>query len=138
MNWSDIPQNPGRHVLRQFAALWIIFFVALGAHQWLAHGRSGLGSLLMAAGLLVGIPGLLRPSLLRRIFVAWMMLVFPIGWCVFTLLMLGLYLLMFTPLALFFRLRGRDWLRTKPAPEQETFWEPKANPLDPASYLRQH
>jgi hypothetical protein len=138
MNWSDIPLNPRRQVLRQFAALWIVFFVALGANQFLAHGRPGLGLILMAAGMIVGITGLLRPSLLRRIFVAWMVLAFPIGWFVFTLLMLGLYFLMLTPLALFFRLRGRDWLRRKPATEQDTFWEPKANRLDPLSYFRQH
>ncbi|MCF7732615.1 MAG: hypothetical protein K9N23_13065 [Akkermansiaceae bacterium] len=138
MNWSDIPLNPGRKVLRQFAALWIVFFVALGVNQFLAHGRPGLGLALMAAGLIVGIPGVLRPSLLRRIFVAWMVLAFPIGWLVSTLMLLGLYFLVFTPLALFFRLRGRDWLRRKPAPEQDTFWEPKENPLDPLSYFRQH
>jgi hypothetical protein len=138
MNFSDIPLNPEPKVLRQFAALWLIFFGILGANQFLAHDRPGLGLFLIAASLAVGIPGLVRPALLRWIFVAWMVLVSPIGWLVSTLLMLALYFLLITPLALFFRLRGRDWLRRKPAPQQDTFWEPKENPLDPLSYYRQH
>lgn len=138
MNFSDIPLNPGRKVLRQFAVLWIVFFVGLGAYQFLAHDRPGPGLVLMAAGLTVGIPGVIRPALLRWIFVAWMVLAAPIGWLVFTLLLLALYFLLITPLALFFRLRGRDWLRRKPAPERDTFWERKENPLDPLSYFRQH
>lgn len=138
MNFSDIPRHPDRKVLRQFAALWILFFVSIGVYQFLArdHPTPGLG--LIAAGLLIGLPGLVRPALLRWIFVSWMVLVWPIGWLVFTLVMLALYYLLITPLALFFRLRGRDWLRRKPAPGQDSFWEPKENPLDPLSYYRQH
>ena len=138
MKFSEIPLNPEPRVLRQFAALWMIFFLIIGANQVLAHDRPWLGLGMIAASLVTGIPGLVRPALLRWIFVTWMVLVWPIGWLVSTLLMLALYFLMITPLAVLFRLKGRDWLRRKPAPEQDTFWEPKGNPLDPLSYYRQH
>jgi hypothetical protein len=138
MNFSDIPFNPDRKVLRQFAVLWVLFFVTIGTYQFFAHARGGVGLGLIIAGLTIGIPGLLWPHLLRWIFVTWMVLVSPIGWLVFTLVMLALYYLLITPLAIFFRLKGRDWLRKNPAPHQKTFWEPKGNPLDPLSYYRQY
>ena len=56
------------------------------------------------------------------------MLALPIGWCISTLMLLMLYFLVLAPVALWFRLRGRDWLGRKPAPEQLSFWEPKLTP----------
>ena len=137
MQWSDIPLNPSHKVLRQFAALWIVCFLALGGREYFVRERPLLGLALAAAAVLVGLPGLLRPLLLRWIFVAWMVVAFPIGWCISTLLLMLLYLLVLTPVALWFRLRGRDWLGRKPAPEMRSFWEAKHTPQDLRSYFRQ-
>ena len=54
------------------------------------------------------------------------------------LLLLALYFLVLTPVAVLFRLRGRDLLGRKPAPERNSFWEPKQTPLDLRSYFRQY
>jgi hypothetical protein len=43
-----------------------------------------------------------------------------------------------TPVALFFRVRGRDPLRRKGAPAATTFWLPKDTPQDVRSYFRQY
>ncbi|MEI6655908.1 MAG: SxtJ family membrane protein [Verrucomicrobiota bacterium] len=137
MQWSDIPLDPSRKVLRQFAALWLGCFLALGASEYFVRHRPLLGLVLAAAAVVVGLPGLLRPQLLRWIFVTWMVVAFPIGWCLSMLLLLLLYFLVFTPVALLFRLRGRDWLGRKPAPQRQSFWEPKHTPQDVRSYFRQ-
>ncbi|MEI7898829.1 MAG: SxtJ family membrane protein [bacterium] len=138
MKWSDIPFNPSRNVLRQFAALWLLCFLALGASQYFLKGHPVAGFALMAAALLVGLPGLIRPALVRRVFVAGMVLAFPVGWLISLLLLWLLYVLVLTPVAVFFRLRGRDLLGRKPRPGQASFWEPKQTPLDPGSYFRQY
>lgn len=138
MKWSDIPLSPSRRVLRQFATLWLICFLALGANQYFFKDRPLLGIALATAAVLLGLPGLIRPALLRWIFVVWMVLAFPIGWCISWLLLAGLYFLVLTPVAVVFRLRGRDLLGRKPAPERQSFWEPKQTPLDLRSYFRQY
>ena len=137
MKWSDIPFNPSRKVLRQFAALWLVCFLALGASQWLVRDRPMLGLALAAAAGVVGLPGLLRPALLRWIFVVWMVVAFPIGWLISWLMLAVVYFLVLTPMALFFRLRGRDLLGRNPAPEERSFWEPKQSPRELRSYFRQ-
>jgi len=38
MQWTDVTARPPERTLRQFAALWLIFFVSLGLWRWL-HGR---------------------------------------------------------------------------------------------------
>jgi hypothetical protein len=138
MKWSDIPFDPNRKVLRQFAALWLVFFLALGANQYWWQGRPRLGLALAVVAVLLGLPGLAWPTLLRRVFVAAMVLAFPIGWGVSLLLLAIVYFLVLTPVALFFRLRGRDWLGRRPAPDRKSFWEPKQTPLEVRSYFRQY
>ena len=138
MKWSDIPFNPSRKVLRQFAALWLVCFMALGASQFFAKGRPQLGLALAAAAVIIGLPGLIWPPLLRWLFVACTVLTFPIGWLISLLVLWALYFLVLTPVAVFFRLRGRDLLGRKPAPERDSFWEPKQTPRDLRSYFRQY
>jgi hypothetical protein len=48
-----------------------------------------------------------------------------------------LYYGMFTPLALFFRLIGRDPLRRKIDRQAASYWEKFENTPTPASYFRQ-
>jgi len=43
-----------------------------------------------------------------------------------------------TPVALFFRIRGRDLLRRKPTAAPTSFWLPKETPEDVRSYFRQY
>jgi len=138
MKWSDIPFNPSRKVLRQFAALWLVCFMALGASQYFAKGRPQLGLALAAAAVIIGLPGLIWPPLLRWLFVACTVLTFPIGWLISLLVLWALYFLVLTPVAVFFGLRGRDLLGRKPAPERDSFWEPKQTPRDLRSYFRQY
>ena len=137
MQWSDIPLKPSHTVLRQFAALWLVCFLALGASEYFVRHHPLTGLALGASAVLLGLPGLLWPSLLRWIFVVWMMVAFPIGWCLSMLILLLLYFLVLTPVALWFRLRGRDWLARKPAPDQQSFWEPSNTPEDLRRYFRQ-
>ena len=58
--------------------------------------------LILAA--LFGVAGLIRPGLLRPIFVGWMVMVFPIGWLMSRVLLGVLFYGLFTPLAIAFRL----------------------------------
>ena len=138
MTWSDIPFQPPAKALRQFGAAWLIFFLALGAWQYFARQRPVLGAILMGLALVIGLLGLLRPAAVRWLFVGWMVLAFPIGWAISQLMLAVLFYGLLTPVALFFRWRGRDLLQRKAAPSATNFWLSKTTPSDVRNYFRQH
>jgi hypothetical protein len=138
MTWSEIPIRPAAKALRQFAAAWLVFFSAVGAHQYLVRHHPAVGLALMGLAVVIGALGLVKPSLVRWIFVGWMVVGFPIGWAISELMLLLMYYAILTPVAVLFRLRGRDLLRRRRAPEATTFWLAKDTPQDVRSYLRQY
>ena len=137
MQWSDIQFDPTTRTLRQFAGLWLVFFGGLGLWEALGRGHSALGAGLAVAAVAIGLPGLAFPGLLRPIYVAWMVLAFPIGWTVSLIMLAILYYGLFTPIGLVFRLIGRDALQRTRRPGLETYWTPKPTPTDPRRYFKQ-
>jgi hypothetical protein len=138
MTWSDIPFRPSAKVLRQFASAWLVFFLAYGAYEWLVRKHPAIGLALMSAALVFGLLGLIKPLAVRWLFVGWMVLAFPIGWLLSLLMLLLMFFCVLTPVAVFFRLRGRDLLRRKRPAAAVTFWLPKGTPQDVRSYFRQY
>jgi Saxitoxin biosynthesis operon protein SxtJ len=136
MTLSDIPLRPTSRALRQFAGAWLVFFLAFGAHQYLVRKHPSVGLVLMALAVVIGLLGLIQPAAVRWIYVSWMVLAFPIGWTISLLMLLVMFYCVITPVALLFRMRGRDLLCRKPAPAQATFWLPKHMPQDVRSYFR--
>jgi hypothetical protein len=138
MKWSDIQFKPPANIVRQFAGGWLVFIGALGAHQWLARGHERVGQMMIAAALVIGLLGLIKPAAIRWLFVAAMVVAFPIGWVVSHLLLAIMFYLVLTPVALFFRLRGRDLLHRKRSPGQASFWKEKITPQEARSYFLQY
>lgn len=137
MRWSDIPFAPPSRMLRQFSALWLVFFAGIAAWQGFAKGRESLAIGIAVLAVAVGSLGLIRPQAVRPIFVGWMILAFPIGWTV-SLVLLGLvYFGLVLPTGLALRLAGRDTLGLKPRPEAETYWTPRQAPKNIRQYFRQ-
>lgn len=137
MRWSDIDRKPTSRTLRQFAALCLIVFGSLAFWQGLGRGNTALAAVLAAAALTLGPLGLLWPQAIRWVYVGWMMAAFPIGWMISQLLFFAVFFGILTPLALVFRLAGRDLLLRRPCRQRESYWAPKPQPTDSASYLRQ-
>ena len=137
MQWSDIPRNPSRTMLRQFSALWLVLFGGLALwHGWV-HGRVELAWCLAIAAVVIGSAGLIHPPLVRWLFVGWTMAVFPIGWLVSRIVLATLFYGLFTPLAAVFRWKGRDALGLKRRPEAATYWQTKSGVTDLKRYFQQ-
>ena len=124
--------------LRQFAGMWIVFFSAFACWQGFWHGHRGLSLLLAALAATVGPLGLLKPEAIRPIFLAAMALTYPIGWTVSQVLVAVLFYGIVTPVALLFRLIGRDVLKRKPQRALATYWTAKRSAEDVRRYLRQY
>jgi hypothetical protein len=131
----EIPWHPPARTLRQFAGLWLL---AIGVAAWRLDALAGPAGPLAAVGLAlaIGVAGLIRPSTIRPLFVGLMVATAPIGWVVAHLALTVAYFGLFTPVALVFRLRGRDALERRFDPACDTYWQPKPVPADPAGYFR--
>jgi Saxitoxin biosynthesis operon protein SxtJ len=136
MQWSDVTAPPPPKMLRQFAGLWLIVFVGLAA--WRAwHGQTGAWTWgLGAAGLIVGLLGLVQPMAVRWIFTGWMIAAFPIGWTVSRVVLAAMFYLIFTPVGLVFRLMGRDPLHLR-RDGGRSYWSAKPAPAEHDAYFRQ-
>jgi hypothetical protein len=138
MRWSDLPLKPSRRVLRQFAAAWLVFFLAVGVFRYVARGQHQLGIVFGVVAVVAGLMGLIRPAAVRWLFVGATVLAFPIGWVVSQVMLSVMFYGILTPLAVLFRIRGRDLLALRPTPNRQTFWTPKQTPEDMGSYFRQY
>lgn len=134
MKFADLPTNPDDRMLRQFAALWILFFGAIGTWEILKENTWGWSILAMAV--VAGVLGLVWPRLLKPIFVAWMVLAFPIGWLVSHVILAVVFYGAFTPLGLVLKATGHDPLQRKSG-NQSTYWQTKTQQRDIRRYLKQ-
>lgn len=139
MQLSDIPWRPSTRTLRQFAGFFVLCFGFLAGREVLFQNRPVVGAGLGIAVTIVGALGLFAPGLLRPLFVGWMILVFPLGWVVSRLVLAVVFFGLFTPLALVFRLAGRDALGLRWGSRRATisFWNPRPARSDPRAYFRQ-
>ncbi len=137
MRWSDIDRTPSSRTLRQFAALCLVVFGGLALWQGFARGNVIPATVLAAAALTLGPLGLLWPQSVRWVYVGWMMAAFPIGWTISRLLLAIVFFGILTPLALIFRLAGRDVLLRRPRRQRESYWVARPAPKDLRSYFRQ-
>ena len=136
MTFVDINLAPSPRMLRQFAGACLVLLGALAVSRWL-HGSqtSALVYGALAAG--IGVTGLIRPSAVRWIFVASTVATFPVGWVVSNVMLFVLFAGVITPVAILFKLRGRDrlWRRQMKRP---TYWKPRSASPNAERYLRQY
>ncbi|HEV8058986.1 MAG TPA: SxtJ family membrane protein [Gemmataceae bacterium] len=136
MLWSDIDFHPPERKLRTFAGLFFTAVTVLAGWQVLSHERWLIASLLFVIGGIVATAGLVKPSAIRPVYAASMAASFPMGWVMSHLLLAIVYFGLFTPLAIFFRLIGRDALRLSSEPKAGSYLKPKSPPSNSRSYFR--
>jgi hypothetical protein len=123
--------------LRQFAGMWTLFFLGLACWQGLWRANRHASLVLGALAAAVGPVGLVKPEAIRPIFLAAMAVTIPIGWTVSQILVALLFYGIVTPVAVVFRLMGRDVLKRKPQRSLATYWTAKPSAGDVRRYLRQ-
>jgi hypothetical protein len=137
MRWSDIPFQPPSSTLRLFGTFGAALLAGSSCWQFFVHGRPVVAGFLLGAALVVGAVGLMFPMVLRPIFVGWMVLVYPLNWLISHLILGVIYYCIFTPVAVFFKVTGRDALTRRIHPEQESYWTEKHAGAELRSYFRQ-
>ena len=123
--------------LRQFAALWLVLFAGFGGWHWFVRNNARAALIFAVIAVVVGLVGMIRPFAIRPLFSGLMAVATPIGWIVSRVLLATLFYAMFTPVAVLFKLIGRDALALRPHATRDTYWTEKPEPGDLRSYLRQ-
>ena len=132
----ELPWYPTQRQLRQFAWTAPVGFALVGWLVWRMTGSREAWIALAGFGLLLAVAGLARPGLVRPVYLLALAIAFPIGWLVSNLAFLSIYYLLLTPLALFFRLTGRDALALQRR-RSESCWLDHPGTSEPARYWRQ-
>jgi hypothetical protein len=132
---EETPEINAR-MLRQFAGLWLVFWTALAVWQ-LGQGRPARAGVLVVIALVLGVVGLLKPEAIRVVFGAVSAITRPIGLVMSRIVLALAYYGLFTPLAMVFRLMGRDPLSRKRRAETGSYWTTRTGSQEPRRYLRQ-
>jgi hypothetical protein len=143
----EINFNPDTKTLRQFG---VIAFIGFGALALLAYYEKlifsfGLGEARMtvvwaftAVGCLALLLSLVAPRANRILYVGLTLLAFPIGFVFSYMIMAALYFLIIGPIAVLFRLFGKDPMHRGYDPSAPTYWQPAKPPRDKESYFHQY
>jgi hypothetical protein len=130
-----INTNPGQRQLRQFGLLCVVL-LPLIAWVWGASGSIIQTTAMIGAGL--GLLGIFAPKLLKPVFIGLVLVSFPIGLIVGELVLLMIFVGVFLPMALLFRIIGRDALQRRMSVQSETFWVPRNAPANVRRYFQQY
>ena len=130
----EINTNPTERQLRQFG---VICVAAAPLVVWLWTRSFPTVTWAFAFGAICGVMGLLAPRLLKPVFVGLSILTIPIGLLVGEFMMGLIYFGLFLPMAIVFRMRGRDALQLRPQENAVSFWQKRTQPSSVRKYYQQ-
>jgi hypothetical protein len=135
--YKKINLQPTRRDLLGFGAVLLGGAVAFAlACRFLWHRPDAVLPLLLVGVLATVLAQV--PVLGRLLYIGWMALGVTMGLVTSPIFMAVIYLVLFVPLGLVFRLIGRDALRQRLDPKAESYWEEYPQVDEPLRYLRQY
>lgn len=132
-----INYNPDDKTLREFAEFGTFLMGLVVAPYMLYEGNTRTAIGFWAAAVVLRVAAFVNLRWMKWPFVGMSVLFAPIGWVVSHLALAIIYYLIITPVALVFRLMGRDALHRKIDRQADTYWEAYNPDRGPARYLRQ-
>jgi hypothetical protein len=129
--------NPSDKTLKEFAEFGT-FILGLIAAPWsLYSGHTTTAIAFWAIAVVLRVLAFLNPQWVKWPYIGLSLVTWPIGFVVSLVAMAIVYYLIFTPVALVFRLIGRDALHRKFDPQATSYWEAYNPDRGKARYLRQ-
>lgn len=134
----DINWNPSDRQLRQFALLLAALLIGVAFWlYWRSPASPWATASLLAAATAGGI-GLMRPGLMRIVYVTWMAAVFPIGWTVSHVVLAAIYYLVITPIGIIMRVCRYDPMQRRFERNAQTYWKRREEQNDTKRYFKQY
>ena len=138
MSLTKIIWNPGRKELRSFGKIALIATALISILLYLLKGLAVQWALtIFGIGFVIFLSSLACLKLARMIYVSLMAATLPIGFVVSFILLAAFYFLLLTPLALVFRLIGRDPLHRKIDSAANSYWVTRCPPGALDRYFQQ-
>jgi hypothetical protein len=130
-------RDPGRRELAVFAAVLPLTFALLGFIVGHRFGFTAARNGLWVAGVVLTAAYFAVPRLRRPLYIGMSAAVYPIGWLLSHVILLSVFLLVVTPMAVLLRMLGRDPLERRFDPAVPTYWVPHHSPSDVRQYFKQ-
>jgi hypothetical protein len=134
----EINWRPDRKTLAAFSEVGLFVLGMVLAPLALWRGNTTAAAVLWSLAVALRLVGLVRPSWLRPVFVGLSLATWPIGWVVSHVFLALTYFLVITPIALVFRLVGRDALDRRFDRRRSSYWEPYNPDRGLGRYLQQY
>ena len=123
MPLMEIEWHPSDRQLQMFGASGLVASILAALVLHFAWGLAAIWMLaVVTAGAAILLCSLISPAVARILYIGLTLVAMPIGLVVSFVLLAAFYFLLLTPLALVFRLIGRDSLRRKYEPDAKSYW----------------
>jgi len=130
--------KPSNKQLRDFGLIGLCMCSAIGL-LLLVLGKippKGL-VILFLTGLVMFVLSRISAALIKPVYMAMVILTFPIGWIISHLVMGLFFYVVVTLIAVLFKITGRDALCRKFDPQADTYWTPYKNKRSAKDYFHQ-
>ncbi len=135
---TEIQWHPTGRQLRVFGVSGLLASIAAALILCFLWGVAILWAILvLAAGAAIFLCSLIAPRVARILYIGLALVGMPIGFVVSLILLAAFYFLLLTPLALVFRLIGRDSLHRRFDANVTSYWVPHRAGEDTERYFRQ-
>ena len=132
-----INRDPSSRQQVVFSAVLPVAFALLGFNVGHRHGIAGVRGALWGIGAVITAAYYTSPGLRRPLYVGMSRAAYPIGWLVSHVILLVVFLLVVTPVALLLRLSGRDPMLRRFDPSAQSYWVPRRPSDDIHRYFQQ-
>ena len=78
----DLNLNPSKRELKTFGLGALVFLTIVAGLVWRKSGSTTAPAILLAVGVVIAVLGFAAPRILRPVFIALMVINYPIGWVV--------------------------------------------------------
>ncbi len=138
MALMEVEWHPSRRQLRVFGVSGLIASILAALILRFIWGVAGVWIWIVpAAGAALFLSSLISATVTRWLYIGLTLVAMPIGMVVSLVLLAAFYFLLLTPLAIFFRLIGRDALHRSYEPAAESYWVPHRPDDNMERYLHQ-
>lgn len=133
----EINKDPSKKELAWFGVMFLAFFGLIGGLVWWRLESQSTAYALWGVAAAITAAYYAAPPLRKPIYLGWLYAAYPIGWVVSHVVMGVIYYLVITPVALVFKLAGRDALERKIDKSAQSYWVEHRTGGDPQRYFKQ-
>lgn len=134
----DINLKPSDKMLKDFGKFALFVSVLIAAFNFYkGFVVLNTAGYIVLGGVLVFVASLISTFLIRPIYITMVVVTFPIGWAISHLILAFFYYCMITPLAIFFKLTGRDIMHRTYDKACKSYWIKHETPTSLKQYKQQ-